>query len=131
MKACNLWHVTKSLMSIKTPPKLAIPLTEHVGRPFSICCFCWWDAKCLYRYSHRKGRKRNYRNHALKRTIWRDDKKGEVILYIYEITSETDYKFCSFTVWQNDIWYKWCLYCPSFSANSVFLLPLNSQFSTE
>lgn len=36
MEACNLWHVSKSLMSIKTPPKLAIPLTEHIGRPFSI-----------------------------------------------------------------------------------------------
>lgn len=35
MKACNLCYVTQSLMSIKTPPKLAIPLTGHVGRPFS------------------------------------------------------------------------------------------------
>jgi len=62
-------------MSIKNPPKVAIPLTEHVGRPFSICCFCWWDAKCLYRYSHRKGRKCSYRNHALKSTIWGEKKK--------------------------------------------------------
>lgn len=39
MKACNLHYVSKPLMSIKTPPELAIPLTEHVGRPFSSCCF--------------------------------------------------------------------------------------------